>query len=35
MVDLGLWAGESYRVEGGNADDHEHPDDHAKKKPSH
>jgi endogenous inhibitor of DNA gyrase (YacG/DUF329 family) len=35
MVDLGLWAGETYRVEGGNADAHEHPDDQAKKKPPH
>jgi endogenous inhibitor of DNA gyrase (YacG/DUF329 family) len=34
MVDLGMWAGESYRVEGGKVEDREHPEDRAKKKPS-
>jgi uncharacterized protein len=32
MVDLGTWASEAYSVEGGNIDDHEHPDDHERKK---
>ena len=27
MIDLGTWAGEGYRVEGGKTDDREHPDD--------
>jgi endogenous inhibitor of DNA gyrase (YacG/DUF329 family) len=31
MVDLGKWAGEDYRVEGGPVDDREHPDDLKKK----
>ena len=32
MIDLGMWAGESYRVPGGAVDDREHPDDSPKKK---
>ena len=31
MVDLGMWAGEQYRVEGGPVEDREHPDDQPKK----
>jgi len=31
MVDLGLWAGEEYRVPGGQVDDRAHPDDRKKK----
>jgi uncharacterized protein len=31
MVDLGLWAGGEYRVEGKPADDREHPDDRRRK----
>jgi endogenous inhibitor of DNA gyrase (YacG/DUF329 family) len=31
MVDLGLWAGEEYRVSGGRVDDRAHPDDRKKK----
>jgi endogenous inhibitor of DNA gyrase (YacG/DUF329 family) len=27
LVDLGLWAGESYRVEGGKREDREHPEE--------
>jgi endogenous inhibitor of DNA gyrase (YacG/DUF329 family) len=27
MIDLGLWAGEDYRVAGGKIEDREHPDD--------
>jgi endogenous inhibitor of DNA gyrase (YacG/DUF329 family) len=27
LIDLGMWAGESYRVAGGKVDDHEHPAD--------
>jgi endogenous inhibitor of DNA gyrase (YacG/DUF329 family) len=27
MVDLGLWAGEQYRVAGRSTEDREHPDD--------
>jgi endogenous inhibitor of DNA gyrase (YacG/DUF329 family) len=34
MVDLGMWAGESYRVPGGPEEDREHPDDSPKKKPA-
>lgn len=29
--DLGAWAGEEYKVEGGAVEDREHPDDRAKK----
>jgi endogenous inhibitor of DNA gyrase (YacG/DUF329 family) len=31
MVDLGTWAGESYRVPGAEVEDREHPDDRKKK----
>jgi len=31
-IDLGQWAGESYRVPGGKVEDREHPDDLKKKK---
>lgn len=31
MVDLGLWAGEEYRVSGGPVADRTHPDDRKKK----
>ncbi len=31
MVDLGLWAGGEYRVDGKPADDREHPDDRRRK----
>ncbi|MFI5352023.1 MAG: DNA gyrase inhibitor YacG [Candidatus Binatales bacterium] len=31
-IDLGQWAGESYRVPGGKVEDHEHPEDLKKKK---
>jgi uncharacterized protein len=34
LIDLGMWAGESYRIEGGKREDREHPNDHPKKKPS-
>jgi endogenous inhibitor of DNA gyrase (YacG/DUF329 family) len=34
MVDLGMWAGESYRVPGGPEEDREHPDDLPTKKPA-
>ncbi|HXD90280.1 MAG TPA: DNA gyrase inhibitor YacG [Candidatus Binataceae bacterium] len=34
MVDLGMWAGESYRVPGGPEEDREHPDDSPKRKPA-
>ncbi|MGH7916505.1 MAG: DNA gyrase inhibitor YacG [Candidatus Binataceae bacterium] len=29
MIDLGTWAGEGYRVEGGKVPDREHPQDRA------
>jgi len=29
--DLGAWAGEEYKVEGGAVEDREHPEDRAKK----
>jgi endogenous inhibitor of DNA gyrase (YacG/DUF329 family) len=35
LVDLGRWAGETYRVPGDKLEDHEHPDDRAKKKQLH
>lgn len=35
MVDLGLWAGEEYRVAGGKREDREHPDDRPTKKSEH
>ncbi len=31
MVDLGMWASENYRVEGGAVEDREHPDDQPRK----
>ncbi len=31
MVDLGIWAGEGYRVAGAPVADREHPDDRKKK----
>jgi endogenous inhibitor of DNA gyrase (YacG/DUF329 family) len=35
MIDLGTWAGEGYRVAGGQTDDTEHPDDRVRKKSEH
>ncbi|MFZ0887981.1 MAG: DNA gyrase inhibitor YacG [Candidatus Binataceae bacterium] len=32
QIDLGLWAGEQYRVAGGRIGEREHPDDGKKKK---
>jgi len=30
-IDLGAWAGGSYKIEGEKVNDHEHPDDRPKK----
>lgn len=35
MADLGLWAGEIYRVAGRKNEDREHPDDLPRKKGLH
>ncbi len=35
LVDLGTWAGGGYEPEGGDAEDHEHPDDSKKRRLLH